>query len=470
MNHSKLILPNFVTALFAVLLIGLPAFAQTKTIDEKYYVTHEKELEPDALAAFQDRNYDRVIEMCRWNYVLTGTTRMDGLRDKAQQCAKLTIEMDTLLSIDQVDAAAVKAEAILALNPNDSRALRVYSRAHSTGELNGHEWVNLGLSVRWATCNVGASSADGQGDRFAWGETEPKSEYSQENYKFWSESDEGFTKYNAWGDGKTRLDALDDAASANWGEGWRLPTQAEQDELREKCSWSSVTVNGTTGYQVTGPNGNSIFLPFADGKGHYWSSSLVSPFYACSLYLDMDTLEPKNSIRTNGRHVRPVCVGEYGENIDSERIDIVDDIVNDDIKLDDDVFMNLEDDNTGVEIIDYTEVVEEEVEEEAIPFELTEAKPSFNGGDANEFSKWVNSQLVYPKKAKEHGIQGRVTLQFTIEKDGRLRDVKVLSAPDKSLAKEAVRVVSRSPKWTPGKQRDRAVRVTYTFPVIFQLR
>ena len=148
------------------------------------------------------------------------------------------------------------------------------------------------------------------------------------------------------------------------------------------------------------------------------------------------------------------------------------DIVEDDIKVDDDLFMNLEDDNSAIEIQDYKEAVveEEEVEEEAIPFQLVEQKPSFNGGDANEFSKWVNSRLVYPEIAKENGVQGRVTLSFTVEADGRVTNVKVLKGVDESLDKEAVRVVSSSPKWTPGKQRDRKVKVTYTFPVYFMLR
>ena len=152
----------------------------------------------------------------------------------------------------------------------------------------------------------------------------------------------------------------------------------------------------------------------------------------------------------------------------SDQIDIVDD----DIKVDDDMFMNLEDNaNMGVEIQDYVEQVEEEhVEEEAIPFQLVEKKPMFQGGDANEFSKWVNSKLVYPEIAKENGVQGRVVLQFTVNPDGSVSNVKVLRGVDASLDKEAVRVVSSSPKWTPGKQRDRAVKVTYTFPVIFQLR
>ena len=151
----------------------------------------------------------------------------------------------------------------------------------------------------------------------------------------------------------------------------------------------------------------------------------------------------------------------------SDQIDIVDD----EIEVNDDLFMNLEDDaNMGVEIMEYVEVEEEVVEEEAIPFQLVEEKPSFQGGDANTFSKWVNQRLEYPEIAKENGVQGRVTLQFTVEKDGSVTKVKVLRGVDPSLDKEAVRVVSMSPKWKPGKQRDRAVPVTYTFPVIFQLR
>ena len=152
----------------------------------------------------------------------------------------------------------------------------------------------------------------------------------------------------------------------------------------------------------------------------------------------------------------------------SDQIDIVDD----EIQVDDDLFLNLEDQaDMGVEIMDYVETVEDEVvEEEAIPFMLVEEKPSFMGGDANAFSKWVNERLVYPEIAKENGVQGRVTLQFTVNTDGTVSNVKVLRGVDPSLDKEAVRVVSMSPKWTPGKQRDRAVKVTYTFPVIFQLR
>ena len=153
----------------------------------------------------------------------------------------------------------------------------------------------------------------------------------------------------------------------------------------------------------------------------------------------------------------------------SDQIDIVDD----EIVVDDSMFLNLEDDSSiGIEIMDYVEAVveEEEVEEEAIPFQLVEEKPKFQGGDANDFTRWVNSRLQYPEIAKENGVQGRVTLQFTVNADGSVANVKVLRGVGPSLDQEAVRVVSSSPKWTPGRQRDRAVKVTYTFPVVFQLR
>jgi len=108
--------------------------------------------------------------------------------------------------------------------------------------------------------------------------------------------------------------------------------------------------------------------------------------------------------------------------------------------------------------------------EEIIPFQLVETKPTFQGGDASDFSKWVNSQLVYPDKAKEEKIAGRVVLQFKVDTDGAVRNVKVLRSAHEMLDAEAVRVISASPKWEPGRQKGEPVAVTYTFPVIFQLR
>ena len=114
--------------------------------------------------------------------------------------------------------------------------------------------------------------------------------------------------------------------------------------------------------------------------------------------------------------------------------------------------------------------VSEADEEVSIPFQLVEIKPRFNGGDANEFSEWVNAHLEYPEELYEKDIQGRVTLQFTVEADGSVTGVRVLRGVDPSLDKEAVRVVSASPKWQPGLIKGKPVRVTYTFPVIFRIQ
>ena len=149
----------------------------------------------------------------------------------------------------------------------------------------------------------------------------------------------------------------------------------------------------------------------------------------------------------------------------SEVLEIVDDdVVTEELISFDDLVID-------IPVYDYrAEVVEEEEVEEEIPFMLVEQKPTFMGGDANNFSRWIGQHLVYPEVAKELGIQGRVVMQFTVMKDGTLGNLKVLRGVDASLDKEALRVVSTSPKWEPGRQRDRAVNVTYTFPVVFQLR
>lgn len=106
----------------------------------------------------------------------------------------------------------------------------------------------------------------------------------------------------------------------------------------------------------------------------------------------------------------------------------------------------------------------------AVPFQLVADKPTFGGGDANAFSRWVNSHLVYPEEAKDQNIQGRVTMSFTITENGDLTGVKVLRGAHPLLDAEALRVISMSPKWTPGRQDGENVPVTFTFPVIFQLK
>lgn len=108
------------------------------------------------------------------------------------------------------------------------------------------------------------------------------------------------------------------------------------------------------------------------------------------------------------------------------------------------------------------------VQEKKIQYQDVDEKPSFNGGDANQFAVWVGQNLVYPAEARDNGLSGRVVLQFVIEKDGSVGNVTVLRGVDPILDNEAVRVVSMSPKWTPGKVDGKPVRVSYTFPLLFR--
>ncbi len=116
-----------------------------------------------------------------------------------------------------------------------------------------------------------------------------------------------------------------------------------------------------------------------------------------------------------------------------------------------------------------SEVLPEPPPEEPVKYSLLEAKPRFQDGDVGQFSYWVNQNLKYPQEAVKDSLQGRVTLQFTIEKDGSVTDVRVLRGCAPILDEEAVRVVSQSPKWTPGYVKGEPVRVVFNFPVVFQL-
>ncbi len=193
---------------------------------------------------------------------------------------------------------------------------------------NGHEYIDLGLSVKWATMNVGASSPDDYGDYFAWGETAPKDYYDWSTYTLCKGSSSTLTKYNtssSYGtvDNKTTLELSDDAARANWGGSWRMPTDAEWTELYEQCIWTWTNQNGVNGYKVTSKsNGNSIFLPAAGYRedswlrnagslGFYWSSSLCtdSPYNAWHVYFYSysSNVSRSDSPRHCGFTVRPVC-------------------------------------------------------------------------------------------------------------------------------------------------------------------
>ncbi len=198
-----------------------------------------------------------------------------------------------------------------------------------TGTANGHEWVDLGLpsGIKWATCNVGATKPEEYGNYYAWGETEPKTTYDWSTYKWCNGRSTTLTKYNISSslgtvDNKTVLDPEDDAARANWGGAWRMPTDAEWTELRNNCSWrwtDDYNGTGVVGRIVTGTNGNSIFLPAAGCHGYvglcdagyygnYWSSSLDSddPHDAWNVSFSSDDVSRYSDYRCFGFSVRPI--------------------------------------------------------------------------------------------------------------------------------------------------------------------
>lgn len=176
------------------------------------------------------------------------------------------------------------------------------------GKHQGREYVDLGLSVKWATCNVGAGSPVEYGDYFAWGETSPKTKYEEINCKT-------YCKPIRYISGKAQYDV----AKAKWGGEWRMPTKEEMDELLNECEWTWEMKDGVKGCRVTGPNGNSIFLPAAGNRngtslsnagfsGSYWSSTHgeYEDYDACYLYFHSGVHYKSYNLRDNGQSVRPV--------------------------------------------------------------------------------------------------------------------------------------------------------------------
>ena len=181
----------------------------------------------------------------------------------------------------------------------------------SNNEINGHKYVDLGLSVKWATCNVGAENPGDYGDYFAWGETKTKSYYDEDNCDTY-----GVEMDDISGDPDY------DVANKKWGGTWRMPTRYEMEELVEECEWEWIEaeVNGISGCRVTGPNGNHIFLPAAglrDGTslcddgyiGFYWSSTPSDDYIyynAYSLHFGYGGEYVGDYYRILGRTVRPI--------------------------------------------------------------------------------------------------------------------------------------------------------------------
>ena len=175
--------------------------------------------------------------------------------------------------------------------------------------INGHDYVDLGLpsGLKWATCNIGATTPEDYGNYYAWGETTTKASYDQSNSVTYGQQISDFSGNVTY-----------DAARANWGSTWRMPTKAEMEELRNNCTWTWTTQNGVNGMRVTGPNGNSIFLPaavyclgslrYGGVYGYYWSSTPYESGTndAYRLYFGSGHHDVHYYYRYYGHTVRPV--------------------------------------------------------------------------------------------------------------------------------------------------------------------
>ena len=220
---------------------------------------------------------------------------------------------DTVADSMQKDSV-IPAEKAKPVEPAEEQPAPVVEKrekpAVTTGTHAGREYVDLGLSVKWATCNVGASSPSGYGNYYAWGETSTKSEYTSSNCKTWERSMSDIGGNSSY-----------DAARANWGGSWRLPTKSEYDELVNNCTRQWTTQNGVKGMRFTSKkNGNSVFFPAAgwrDGAsaygagegGYYWSSTPYggSTQRAYGLYFDSGGSASTDwGNRYYGHTVRPV--------------------------------------------------------------------------------------------------------------------------------------------------------------------
>lgn len=241
----------------------------------------------------------------------------------------MTLSKGFTLTVLTSDNKELSKQTAKSVTISRGKMIRYELSLDDLANVSEHEYVDLGLSVKWATTNVGASKPEESGDYFAWGETAPKSNYSWSTYKWCNGGYNSLTNYNinsSFGtvDNKTVLDYSEDAASVNWGALWRMPTKAEQDELINECTWTWTTQNGVNGYRVTsnksGYKDKSIFLPAAgyrDGTslydvgswGIYWSSSLYtdSPSDAFCIYYNTNYVYwLTNDSRCNGHSVRPV--------------------------------------------------------------------------------------------------------------------------------------------------------------------
>ena len=294
-------------------------------------VAQERDLAADARRAFEEGRYADAVELYGAVYIQDGKD-YSSEKETASQCSDKIKEAAIAASANLVDEAVADYKFVLSKNPKDPVASE-YVKKHDKSSvvnigksgndkasyINGHEYVDLGLpsGLKWATCNVGASTPEEYGDYYAWGEIGTKTSYSESNSSTYGKS---LTELRNAGiiDGSNRLTLSHDAARANWGGTWRMPTYPECKELMNKCTWTWTTQNSVTGYKVTGPNGRSIFLPAAGwhvgslffglgNGGDYWSSTVINDSHCANgINSGIGGLYRGSFYRESGRSVRPV--------------------------------------------------------------------------------------------------------------------------------------------------------------------
>lgn len=210
---------------------------------------------------------------------------------------------------------------------SDEDLLENNSSETGIGSVDGHDYVDLGLSVKWATCNIGARSESDFGNYYAWGETITKTSYYDDTYKYFNSSKWTFSSI-----GNNISGTKYDAATLYWGDKWRMPTKKEMEELISKCTWEWESVSNVSGYKIIGPNGNAIFLPaggmfWGDEReakagifGQYWSSIFkeTTDFYSHSYTLQFtkNGKEITGGGRAGGLNIRPVTTAKGDEGND----------------------------------------------------------------------------------------------------------------------------------------------------------
>lgn len=356
-------------------------------------------------------------------------------------------------------------------------------------------FVDLGLSVCWGTCNIGADSPEQSGNYFAFGETQEKQSYTWDSYKWCDGAETKLTRYN-YDPGHGSVDyqyimrSDDDVAKARLGGSWRIPTDKEWRELIDECEWKLVENGSDFGYRITGKKegftDRSIYLPAAGlrngsnlytSSGFYWSSTtgyVSESGMAKAWFINFSKTNKALALSgfMNGMTVRPVCNND--NRVITETIFYLaddNDVAEDAVQVNAASTDIVESDN--VEWVDLTEadylnVEEDPAEDEEMIFMVVEDMPEFPGGIENLLN-FVRQNLNYPSFCREYNIQGRVLVQFTVNELGDVIDAEVVKSVHPLIDNEALRLVSIMPRWKPGMQRGKGVRVRYTIPLTFKL-